>query len=132
MSIPQKAPGRCRRLRAERRQLTAVVSRSGGGGTPRPLDPEELHQVIQDVQRVCDQIIQRFDGWMAQHFGDGFVVYFDTLARMKTMPAGLPIRRWRSGSMARLSQEFKKQHGVEFIAGGDSHGHSGVQRPWQW
>ena len=64
---------------------------------------------------MCDQIIQRFDGWMAQHFGDGFVVYFgyprahEDNARRAAHTA-LEI----VGSMARLSQEFKKQHGVEF------------------
>ena len=97
MSIPRKAPGRCRQLRAERRQLTVLWCRGVASSVhARPLDPEEIHQVIQDVQRVCDQVIQRFDGWMAQHFGDGFVVYFDTLALMKTMPAGLSIQHWRS------------------------------------
>jgi hypothetical protein len=52
---------------------------------------------------------------MAQHFGDGFVVYFgyprsheDNACR--AVHTALEIVR----SIARLSQEFKRQHGVEF------------------
>jgi DNA-binding winged helix-turn-helix (wHTH) protein len=64
-------------LGAERRQLTVLWCRGVASSVhSRPLDLEEIHQVVQDVQRVCDQVMQRFDGWMAQHFGDGFVVYF--------------------------------------------------------
>jgi len=102
--------------RAERRQLTVLWCRGVAAAVhARPLDPEEIHQVIQDVQRVCDQVIQRFDGWMAQHFGDGFVVYFgyphahEDNARRAAHTA-LEIVR----SMARLSQEFKRQSAVEF------------------
>ena len=76
MSIPQKAPGRCRQLSGLSGAINGTVVSGASSVHSRPLDPEEIHQVIQDVQRVCDQIIQRFDGWMAQHFGDGFVVYF--------------------------------------------------------
>jgi len=103
-------------LGAERRQLTVLWCRGVAAAVhARPLDPEEIHQVIQDVQRVCDQIIQRFDGWMAQHFGDGFVVYFgyprahEDNARRAAHTA-LEI----VGNIERLSQEFKRQHGVEF------------------
>jgi len=103
-------------LGAERRQLTVLWCRGVASSVhPRLLDPEEIHQVIQEVQRVCDQVIQRFDGWVAQHFGDGFVVYFgyprahEDNAR-RAVHTALAI----VGSMARLSQEFKGQHGVEF------------------
>lgn len=105
-------------LGAERRQLTVLWCRGEASSVhSRPLDPEELHQVIQEVQRVCDQVIQRFDGWMAQHFGDGFVVYFgyprvhEDNAR-RAVHTALEI----VGSTARLSQELKEQHGVEFTA----------------
>src|SRR5262245_54315845 len=103
-------------LGAERRQLTVLWCRGVASSVhARPLDPEEIHQVVQDVQRVCDQVIQRFDGWMAQHFGDGFVVYFgyprshEDNAR-RAVHTALEIVR----SIARLSPEFKRQHGVEF------------------
>src|SRR5712691_9309903 len=103
-------------LGAERRQLTVLWCQGVASSVySRPLDPEEIHQVIQDVQRVCDQVMQRFDGWMAQHFGEAFVVYFgyprahEDNAR-RAVHTALEI----VGSMARLSQEFTRQHGVEF------------------
>jgi class 3 adenylate cyclase/DNA-binding winged helix-turn-helix (wHTH) protein/predicted ATPase len=103
-------------LGAERRQLTVLWCRGVASSVHSRLpDPEEIHQVIQEVQRVCDQVIQRFDGWMAQHFGDGFVVYFgyprahEDNAR-RAVHTALEI----VGSVARLSPEFKGQHGVEF------------------
>jgi predicted ATPase/class 3 adenylate cyclase/DNA-binding winged helix-turn-helix (wHTH) protein len=103
-------------LGAERRQLTVLWCRGVASSIhSRSLDLEDLHQVIQDVQRVCDQVIQRFDGWMAQHFGDGFVVYFgypqahEDNAR-RAVHTALEIVR----SITRLSQELKRQHGVEF------------------
>src|SRR5215813_15496350 len=103
-------------LGAERRQLTVLWCRGVAASIhSRSLDPEEIHHVIQEVQRVCDPVIQRFDGWIAQHFGDGFVVYFgyprahEDNAR-RAVHTALEI----VGSMAQLSQEFKRQRGVEF------------------
>ena len=40
------------------------------------LDPEELRDVIQAYQQVCTEVIQRFDGHIAQYLGDGLLVYF--------------------------------------------------------
>ena len=88
---------------------------------------------MQDVQRVCDQVIQRFDGWMAQHFGDGFVVYFgyprahEDNARRAAHTAW---RSWEHGAAVAGVQETARC-GI-YRTGGDSHGHSGAQRPWQW
>jgi class 3 adenylate cyclase/predicted ATPase len=103
-------------LGAERRQLTVLWCQGVASSVhSRPLDPEEIHQVIQEVQRVCDRVIQHFDGWMAQHFGDGFVVYFgyprahEDNAR-RAVHTALEI----VGSVTRLSQEFKGQYGVQF------------------
>jgi len=103
-------------LGAERRQLTVLWCRGVASSVhARPLDPEEIHQVIQDVQRVCDQVIQRFDGWMAQHFGDGFVVYFGyPRAHEDNAHRAVHTALEIVGSMAQLSQESASQHGVEF------------------
>ena len=40
------------------------------------LDPEELRDIIQAYQQVCTEVIQRFDGHIAQYLGDGLLVYF--------------------------------------------------------
>jgi predicted ATPase/class 3 adenylate cyclase len=40
------------------------------------LDPEDLREVIRAYQATCAEVIQRFDGHIAQYLGDGLLVYF--------------------------------------------------------
>src|SRR5207249_3484124 len=40
------------------------------------LDPEEYRDVVRAYQRVCTDVIQRYDGHIAQLLGDGLLVYF--------------------------------------------------------
>ena len=40
------------------------------------LDPEDLRDVVRAYQRTCAEVIQRFDGYIAQYLGDGLLVYF--------------------------------------------------------
>src|SRR5712691_490836 len=62
---------------AERRQLTVMfcdlVDSTALSGQ---LDPEDLRQVVRAYQATCAEVIQRFDGHIAQYLGDGLLVYF--------------------------------------------------------
>jgi class 3 adenylate cyclase len=62
---------------AARRQLTVmfcdVVDSTTLSGQ---LDPEEYRDVLRAYQAACVEVIQRFDGYIAQHLGDGLLVYF--------------------------------------------------------
>jgi len=62
---------------AERRQITVMfcdlVDSTALSGQ---LDPEDLRDVIQEYQKVCAEVITRFDGHIAQLLGDGLLVYF--------------------------------------------------------
>jgi len=62
---------------AERRQLTVMfcdlVDSTALSGQ---LDPEDLREVVRGYQRVCSEVITRFDGHIAQLLGDGLLVYF--------------------------------------------------------
>ena len=40
------------------------------------LDPEELQEVVRTYQDTCTDVIRRYDGHIAQHLGDGLLVYF--------------------------------------------------------
>jgi class 3 adenylate cyclase len=40
------------------------------------LDPEELRAVVRAYQESCTEVIRRYDGQIAQHLGDGLLVYF--------------------------------------------------------
>ena len=39
------------------------------------LDPEELREVVSAYQETCTTVIQRYEGHIAQHLGDGLLVY---------------------------------------------------------
>ena len=62
---------------AERRQLTVLfcdlVDSTALAGQ---LDPEDLREVVRAYQATCAEVIQRFDGHIAQYLGDGLLVYF--------------------------------------------------------
>lgn len=64
-------------LAAERRQLTVMWCRVVVTDLlSERLDPEELYELIQEAHRVCAGVIHRFEGHIAQRFGDGLMVYF--------------------------------------------------------
>src|SRR2546429_2365771 len=62
---------------AERRQLTVIfcdlVESTALSGQ---LDSEDWRDVVRAYQRVCTDVIQRYDGHVAQLLGDGLLVYF--------------------------------------------------------
>jgi len=62
---------------AERRQLTVLFC-DLVDSTPlsSQLDPEDLREVVRAYQAACDQVIQRYGGYIAQYLGDGLLIYF--------------------------------------------------------
>jgi predicted ATPase/class 3 adenylate cyclase len=62
---------------AERRQLTVMFC-DLVGSTPlsEQLDPEDLRDVVRAYQQTCAEVVQRFDGHIAQLLGDALLVYF--------------------------------------------------------
>src|SRR5262245_29064874 len=62
---------------AERRQLTVMFcDLVDSTRLSSQLDPEEYRDVVRAYQRVCTDIIQRYDGHIAQLLGDGLLIYF--------------------------------------------------------
>jgi len=62
---------------AERRQLTVLFcDLVDSTRLSSQLDPEEYRDVVRAYQRVCTDVIQRYDGHIAQLLGDGLLVYF--------------------------------------------------------
>src|SRR5262249_42307809 len=62
---------------AERRQLTVMFyDLVDSTRLSSQLDPEDWRDVVRAYQRVCTEIIQRYDGHIAQLLGDGLLVYF--------------------------------------------------------
>jgi TOMM system kinase/cyclase fusion protein len=62
---------------AERRQLTVMFcDLVDSTKLSSQLDPEEYREVVRTYQKVCSEVITRFDGHIAQLLGDGLLVYF--------------------------------------------------------
>ena len=62
---------------AERRQLTVMFCDLADSTTlSGQLDPEDLREVIRAYQADCCEVIQRYEGYIAQYLGDGLLVYF--------------------------------------------------------
>jgi len=61
---------------AERRQLTVMFCDVvDSTSLSRQLDPEDLREVVRAYQAICAEVIQRFEGHIAQYLGDGLLVY---------------------------------------------------------
>ena len=108
------APVAPRSADAERRQLTVMFcdlvdsTRLSG-----QIDPEDLREVVRAYQSACAEVIQRFDGYIAQYLGDGLLVYFgypqahEDDAR-RAVRAGLGIVE----AMETLNTHLEQRHGM--------------------
>jgi len=62
---------------AERRQLTVMFcDLVGSTNLSSRLDPEDLREVVRSYQETAADVIQGFEGHIAQYLGDGLLVYF--------------------------------------------------------
>jgi class 3 adenylate cyclase len=62
---------------AQRRQITVLFcDLVGSTALSRALDPEDLRELMSRYQAAARQVIERYDGHIAQVFGDGVMVYF--------------------------------------------------------
>ena len=62
---------------AERRQLTVMFcDLVDSTRLASQLDPEDWREVVRAYQQTCAEVIQHFDGHIAQYLGDGLLVYF--------------------------------------------------------
>src|SRR5262249_1600805 len=79
----------------------------------RQLDPEKLREVVLAYQATGVEVLQRFDGYIAQYLGDGLLVYFgypqahedDAQRAVRT---GLGLLE----SMASLNTVLDQSHGL--------------------
>jgi class 3 adenylate cyclase len=62
---------------AERRQLTVMfIDIVESTSLSSKLDPEVYRDVVRAYQSACTEVIQRYEGHIAQLLGDGLLVYF--------------------------------------------------------
>jgi len=62
---------------AERRQLTVMFcDLVDSTKLSSQLDPEDYRDMVRAYQKVCTEVIQRYEGHIAQLLGDGLLIYF--------------------------------------------------------
>jgi class 3 adenylate cyclase/predicted ATPase len=113
---PQRvSPATPRSADAERRQLTVLFcDLVDSTALSSQLDPEDLREVVRAYQAACAEVIQHFDGYIAQYLGDGLLVYFgypqahedDAQRAVRT---GLGILETMRDLNARLQQDKRIQ-----------------------
>ena len=100
---------------AERRQLTVMFcDLVGSTALSELLDPEELREVVRAYQATCTDAIQRYAGHIAQHLGDGLLVYFGYPAAhedeaQRAVRTGLEILARLQTLNARLQPAIKER-----------------------
>ena len=57
----------------------------GSTALSEQLDPEDLHAIVRTYQDVCRQVIERYEGHIAQYLGDGILVYFGYPAAVRIL-----------------------------------------------
>ena len=63
--------------KTERRQLTVMFcDLVGSTALSQKLDPESFHKLINEYQKLSEQVVKNLDGYVAQFLGDGVLVYF--------------------------------------------------------
>jgi class 3 adenylate cyclase/tetratricopeptide (TPR) repeat protein len=61
----------------ERRHLTVLFcDLVGSTELSQALDPEDLRVVMSAYEEACTEAVERFDGYVAQFYGDGVLAYF--------------------------------------------------------
>ncbi len=62
---------------SDRRPLTIMFcDLVGSTAMSEELDPEDLQELLLQYQRACAEVVDRFEGYIAQYLGDGILVYF--------------------------------------------------------
>jgi class 3 adenylate cyclase len=100
---------------AERRQLTVMFcDLVGSTDLSGKFDPEHLREVVRAYQETAAEVIQRYEGHIAQYLGDGLLIYFGfPIAHeddaQRAVYTGLEICE----AMAGLNRRLQTGYGVE-------------------
>jgi class 3 adenylate cyclase/predicted ATPase len=96
---------------AERRQLTVMFcDLVDSTKLSSQRDPEEYREMVRAYQKVCSEVITRFEGHVAQLLGDGLLVYFGYPVAheddaQRAVRTGLGILATMGGLNSRLQPE---------------------------
>ena len=100
---------------AERRQLTVMFcDLAESTQLSQQLDPEDLREVVRAYQETAAEVIDHYEGHMAQYLGDGLLIYFGWPVAheddaQRAAHAGLGILE---AVTARLNPRLRREQGV--------------------
>src|SRR5262249_27373977 len=100
---------------AERRQLTVMFcDLVDSTKLSSQLDPEDWRDVVRAYQRLRTEVIQRYDGHIAQLLGDGLLIYFGYPVAheddaQRAVRAGLSML----AAMGDLNQVLQQDKGIQ-------------------
>jgi len=105
-------------MEAEHRQITvAFCDLVGSTAHASKLDPEDWRDVVRQFQKTCIEVIQRFEGHVAQYLGDGLLIYFgyphaheDDAERAIRSALGV------MAALGGLNQRLATEHGLRLAA----------------
>jgi class 3 adenylate cyclase/tetratricopeptide (TPR) repeat protein len=103
---------------AERRQLTVMFcDLVGSTSLSALLDPEELRDVVRAYQGVAAEVIERYEGYIAQYLGDGILAYFG-FPRALEDEAGRAVRAGRElvAAIRNLNETVQRPEGFALSA----------------
>ena len=95
------------------------------------LDPEVLREVVNAYQETCTEVIRRYDGHIAQHLGDGLLVYFGYPAAheddaQRAVQTGLEIIQ---ALQKRVPSPLRASRALECLPGVAPWAHPTARRP---
>ena len=114
---------------AERRQLTVMFcDLVGSTDLSGRLDPEDLREVVRAYQETAAEVIERYEGHIAQYLGDGLLIYFGYPVAHeddahRAVHTGLEI----PAAIAALNTRLRTQYGVQLAVRSAS-----TPAPWWW
>ena len=81
------------------------------------LDPEDWRDIVRQFQKICVDVIQQFEGHVAQYLGDGLLVYFG-YPRAHEDDAERAIRSALGTltALTGLNQRLATEHGLQLAA----------------
>jgi len=112
---PDTAPPEPRTPEAERRQLTVLFCDLVDSTVlAAQLDPEDWREVVRAYQATCAEVIQRYEGHIAQYLGDGLLVYFGyPQAHENDGQRAVRAALGMVEAMGRLNQHLAQERGVQ-------------------
>jgi class 3 adenylate cyclase/tetratricopeptide (TPR) repeat protein len=103
---------------AERRQLTVLFCDLVDSTTlASRLDPEDWREVVRGYQEATAEVIERFEGYIAQYLGDGLLIYFG-YPKAHEDDAERAVRAGREilGAIGKLNESFREAYALRLTA----------------